>query len=1321
MENKSSDCIFIKYDSLNKSYGDIVHNKIDKYNINNNELDGFPKREELVEKFNGSVAKKIDFDIRTGQPFYFMPTDVNESTEYVDGVGRYVLQLFGCAVSGDKVQVTLMDILPSFDVLCPKNLDPIDFERKLRILLESKDTNLAKIEDKYGFPLFGYQEKKSLFKRLYFYDMWSRTKAIDKISRTDNIELFSDDTYGYVKKLARERELSLSSWMEVKSYTIRNDGSNCKYSIQVSIDNVATITNNDILKSEEMKKDKTMVLTWDAETYTPERTGVIPIAERDGDEFIEICGTVHWKNDNYPLLQFCIITERTPVNPDPRWITVMCKTQNDLIKAFAHVLRALKPDIITGYNDCDYDWKFYLGKAEQRGLLEYVARTISAVPLSKKLDEKDVKKKYIKSDQKIKITAETTYLATYLKVPGLLPVDSCIIYAKLFPRMDSSRKQSLNYYLKLVGLQGKVEVSIQDMFRLVEEKDDTTDRRERTKLYVLYCVTDALRTQQLMLKSNVIDENRDISSYSYVTLYDSFYYAGGMKVVNLLAKYANKMEIMMPMVVRTKREKGKYSGAWVGTPKKGLYKKRPVTGLDAGSLYPSIIRAYNLSPEKYLGERHIEFKDITDKYKYTNVKTVYNGREFIGSFIRHENDKSRTGLFPTVLGDLFARRKLMKAELKPLKSKKEKTEAKGLSNLTEAEIKEYENLLFDIQYLDSKQKAAKVYMNTFYGEAGNALSPVYLLQLASGVTQYGQLTIKFAYKFVQSKGFEVVYGDTDSLYLIAPDKYYIDCDERYAKKITTKREYWEEMVSITMKAIGQLRDDLNAALAEDNGTNIINMEYEEVLFPVAIVAKKKYWGIPHIGIPNFNTEELFIRGIDTIKTGQTEYIKTIGKKIMWDAVSPNNDKNLIDIVKDTLRWAILEANWKFKDFVEYLSYKPNKNNPVVQKFVARMKNKHEKECIENEISLKKSGVPIEFLYTPPEGGEKFKCVVVQQQSIYNLKGLKESSKKGDIMEYAAVAERLNLPINIEYYIKKKVLGMCARFISYDQKYVSSEEKRLHEEGKLELCTKEELKKFDDHTIKTARKDLEVFVDNIKPNKKATIEYGKICKRSYKNMIGDLNMKQLNPFAKSTELSYEWFSDDSKKIEDITHIVFNMAYNVAHTNINNEFTSYMEIFCERNKISKDNPTALYNIAKKYDLSDIKSYGRIKMRSFDKIETTIKYNLTILIVNISKLCIQYETMLIDLIEEYRKVNGQSDIKIDSHTENKIKDIANDKNFIEFNEEWNKLCAIIMLKTSYKKINDELIRMKNETQKFIPLPTAPDIQQMIKQDIQMINSSH
>src|SRR5688572_20750022 len=170
--------------------------------------------------------------------------------------------------------------------------------------------------------------------------------------------------------------------------------------------------------------------------------------------------------------------------------------------------------------------------------------------------------------------------------------------------------------------------------------------------------------------------------------------------------------------------------------------------------------------------------------------------------------------------------------------------------------KEYSHVCFDYNLKNSKQKAIKLYMNSFYGVTGQSGSPFYKLELAGGVTSAGREHIKLVAEFVKKKGFGIKYGDTDSLYLTCPDSYYEKCDLTYdaGKGIISKLEYWAEMVKITMRIMGKLCNEVNNFLRLKTRSDYLKMAYEEVLFPVVFTGKKKYFGIPHEDTPNFKPE-----------------------------------------------------------------------------------------------------------------------------------------------------------------------------------------------------------------------------------------------------------------------------------------------------------------------------------------------------------------------------------------------------------------------------------------------------------------------------------
>ncbi|PKK63244.1 DNA/RNA polymerase [Rhizophagus irregularis] len=515
---------------------------------------------------------------------------------------------------------------------------------------------------------------------------------------------------------------------------------------------------NNPLFSSALTRDRTLILTWDIETYSSRKTGEVPNAKYDEDRVFMICMTMHWKDDPEPLKQICLVDVETK----PSWITIVCGSQTDLLKAFALCWKLLAPDIHIGFNDSQYDWWFIVEKANKLGVLEWMFNHMSFKPSSL---EKIIKWEYRYN-------------------------------------MIKAEKSSLAFYLNECGLESKMDMPIHRMNKYYERalKEPDSMSAEQMREVAKYCIIDALSCQRLMVKHNAINEYREVASVAFLSLFDAHYFAGGMKVCNLLSASAWQRGILTSMISSQQTETGKYPGAYVFPPVKGLENRCPVTGLDFASLYLNLIITYNLSPDKIiLSQEHA---------------------------VSHNNISEEKGLYTSVLEYLSGKRNEMKKHLAPLKEKKEDMDlvissmSKSLS-LSEAIeqilantkvekrngltknlyhfiykekhefIAEYDSICFDCSYLDKKQYAFKVYMNTFYGTAGDSKSPFFLRELAGGVTLAGQRNIKLIADFVKRKGFGMKYGDTDSLYLVCPEERFQRCDEAYdSGNEISKEEYW---------------------------------------------------------------------------------------------------------------------------------------------------------------------------------------------------------------------------------------------------------------------------------------------------------------------------------------------------------------------------------------------------------------------------------------------------------------------------------------------------------------------------------------------------
>ncbi len=217
--------------------------------------------------------------------------------------------------------------------------------------------------------------------------------------------------------------------------------------------------------------------------------------------------------------------------------------------------------------------------------------------------EEDLEEKeYMGSRIKIKITAEENFFFSFLKLPGCVPIDVRVCLKKRFPRSEIEKGGSLKFFLRKCGLDTKADMPYDKMWKIYSEakKNSSSSTARNMREVANYCIIDALRCQELLVKLSVINDYKEVASIAYVSLFDAHYRANGMKVQNLLDAYAVKRDIVFSTRVCENIEKGKYLGAYVFLPKKGIEMKRPITSLDFASLYPSLIMTYNLSPEKFI-------------------------------------------------------------------------------------------------------------------------------------------------------------------------------------------------------------------------------------------------------------------------------------------------------------------------------------------------------------------------------------------------------------------------------------------------------------------------------------------------------------------------------------------------------------------------------------------------------------------------------------------------------------------------------------------------------------------------------------------------
>jgi len=184
-----------------------------------------------------------------------------------------------------------------------------------------------------------------------------------------------------------------------------------------------------------------------------------------------------------------------------------------------------------------------------------------------------------------------------------------------------------------------------------------------------------------------------------------------------------KKEIKSKAVIKGK----KYAGAIVLDPPVGVFFN--ILVLDFASLYPSIMKVWNLS-----------YETVNPSYECRNLKEIPD--------VKHVVCMDRRGMTSLMIGTMRDLR---------VKVYKKKSKDKGLSG----EQKEWYSTV---------QSALKVLLNASYGVFGSDAFALYAPPVAESVTAIGRFTIMNTIKKAVNLGLKVLYGDTDSMFIWNPEK-----------------------------------------------------------------------------------------------------------------------------------------------------------------------------------------------------------------------------------------------------------------------------------------------------------------------------------------------------------------------------------------------------------------------------------------------------------------------------------------------------------------------------------------------------------------------
>ncbi|MCD6227196.1 hypothetical protein J7J90_01760 [Candidatus Micrarchaeota archaeon] len=328
-------------------------------------------------------------------------------------------------------------------------------------------------------------------------------------------------------------------------------------------------------------------------------------------------------------------------------------------------------------------------------------------------------------------------MITYAHVPGVVHID-LFPMVKFFDRIGaiSVSRYTLGQVYKDLFSVGETTKEIMEDGNFIGAWDDD---KKRNMLFE-YSLGDADMTYKIF--EYVFPLMVELARASKASLFDVSVASSSKLVERLLMYESIKCNDVIPPIPNvnaiSERMKNPIAGAYVKLPEPGIYED--IVVFDFSSLYPTIIVSHNIDPA-----------------------TVNNEcDEYYESPVGHKFCKKQKGLIPTVLKKLIQTRLKLKSELKKY----------------DRNSKKYKELFPKVQ-------ALKILANSFYGYLGYPRSRWYSRECAESVTAWARHYIKWVMEEAEKYGFKVIYGDTDSTFLLLGDKKISDAT-KFLKYINSK-------------------------------------------------------------------------------------------------------------------------------------------------------------------------------------------------------------------------------------------------------------------------------------------------------------------------------------------------------------------------------------------------------------------------------------------------------------------------------------------------------------------------------------------------------
>ena len=505
----------------------------------------------------------------------------------------------------------------------------------------------------------------------------------------------------------------------------------------------------------------------------------------------------------------------------------------DLINRFVDIVRGYDPDILTGFEVHNSSWGYMIERARCKydfNLCDEISRTIS-----------HSHGRFGKEDDRWGFNHTST-----IRVTG---------------------RHMINIWRAMRGELNLLQYTMENVvFQLCHRRIPHYCFQDLTSWYSSGRSKDLAKVlnyylSRVQLDIEILEQNELVPRTSEqarllgVDFFSVFSRGSQFKVESLMFRIAKPENLLLPSPSR--KQVGQQNALeclpLVMEPQSAFY-NNPVVVLDFQSLYPSVMIAYNYCYSTFLGRvvgwRGQNKMGFTEYHRKPRLLELLDDQINIApNGIMFAKPGVRKSLLAKMLGEILETRVMVKSGMKV--DKDDRTLQRLLNN---------------------RQLALKLIANVTYGYTSASFSGrMPCSEIADSIVQTGRETLEKAIALIHSVerwGAEVVYGDTDSLFVHLKGR---SKDEAF-----------------------QIGEEIAKTITDIN-PRPIKLKFEKVYLPCILLAKKRYVGFKYENIqqkvPDFDA-----KGIETIRRDGTpaeQKIEETAIKILFRTADLTHVKDFV--------------------------------------------------------------------------------------------------------------------------------------------------------------------------------------------------------------------------------------------------------------------------------------------------------------------------------------------------------------------------------------------------------------------------------------------